>query len=290
MKRSILITGASSGIGYGCAKYFIDRGYQVFGSVRNASDAQRCQSDLGDAFTPLIFDVRDRAAIDDAAKVVVDRLNGQNLTALINNAGIAVSGPIQFVKEQDLQNQYDINVIGLIKSTQAFLPLLGGTLENTSPAGRIINISSVAGTLTTPMQVAYCSSKHAVESITDGLRREMVVYGIKVISIRPGPIQSPIWQKAKADNLDLTGTRYETIWKYKDRRLEQAEASALPVEYVAKAVEKAIISKNPKMRYLVYGKPMLYRLVRLLPDRLVDRLFTKQLKKVNRGEEVAALK
>jgi len=281
MKKYLLITGVSSGIGFGCARHFTQKGYHVFGSVRKQADADRCQQELGERFTPLIFDVRDTEAMHKAAESVLKALNGQNLTALINNAGIAISGPLQYVKEENVQAQFDINVVGLIKATQTFLPLLGGRVDNTSPPGRLINISSVASQITTPMQITYCASKYAVESITDGWRRELALYGIKVISIRPGPIESDIWQKAREDDLDLTGTRYEQIWKYKDRRIESAEAEAIPVKYVAKAVEKAITKKRPRLRYLVYSKPLLYTLVKLLPDRIVDRIFASQLKKMD---------
>lgn len=281
MKKHILITGVSTGIGYGCAHYFVNKGYHVFGSVRRQSDADSCQASLGELFTPLLFDVRDKAAIEASTQKVRYMLKGQNLTALINNAGIAISGPLQFVKEESLQAQFDINVIGLIKVTQVFLPFLGATIDNTATPGRLINISSVASQITTPMQIAYCASKYAVESITDGWRRELALYGIKVISIRPGPIQSAIWQKAKEDHIDLQGTRYEQIWKYKNTRIEKAEAEAIPVKKVAKAIEKAITKRNPRMRYLVYRKPILFNFVRLLPDRILDSIFARQLAKID---------
>jgi len=280
--KYVLITGVSSGIGAVTTEYLLSQGYHVFGSVRTAEDARRCQGDFGDAFTPLIFDVRNIDKIRRAVDVVRREIGARNLAAVVNNAGIAVSGPIQFIEPEEIQAQFDINVIGLINVTQAFLPLLGGRIDNIEPPGRLINMSSVAGTFTMPMQAPYSASKHAVESLTDAMRREVDTYGIKVISIRPGPIKSEIWHKELAKTKKYDGTIYERIWDKKNTLISEKAKSAAPTIFVAKAVAKAIETRYPKLHYLVYGNLFSYYLIRLLPSRWVDIIIRKQFKKLSK--------
>ena len=276
--KYIVITGVSSGIGNVTTSHCLEQGYYVFGSVRNEEDANSCQNSFGSQFTPLIFDVRDRKSINDAVEIVRRRIGSANLTALINNAGIAISGPLQFIAGEDIQDQFDINVVGLINATQAFLPLLGGIKGNLGPAGRIVNISSVAGTITMPFQTPYAASKHAVESITDGMRRELTPYGIKVISIRPGPVQSDIWQKelAKGDE-KYDHTIYKNVWRGKNKMISSKERLAAPTRSVSKTILKAIEAKSPKRHYLVYKSLVKYYFVRMIPVSLLDRMVRRQL-------------
>jgi len=280
--KSILITGVSSGIGAVTTKYLIDRGYYIFGSVRSKADAERCKAEFGHSFHPLVFDVRDLDDIKGAFEQVKEVLGDENLYALVNNAGIAISGPIQFIDSSDIKDQFDINVIGLINTSQVFLPLLGGKQNNTKPSGRLINISSVAGTFSMPFQAPYSASKHAVESLTDAMRRELEIYGIKVISIRPGPVKSDIWKKELDKTKSYSNTIYNRIWSKKNDLISQKEKNAAPTLLVAKAVQKAIESKRPKLAYLVYGNPLLYYAIRILPPRWVDALIRQQFKKMNR--------
>lgn len=279
--KYVVITGVSSGIGAVTAKHLINQGYFVFGSVRTATDADSSQKHFGDLFTPLVFDVRNVDQIKQAVSLVHKSIGTTNLKAIINNAGIAISGPIQFIDSADIQSQFDINVVGLINVTQAFLPLLGGRLNNMHSPGRLINISSVAGTFTMPFQAPYSASKHAVESLNDAMRRELGMYGIKVISIRPGPIKSEIWHKELAKTKRYDGTIYEYIWDKKNDLISDKEQKAAPTINVAKVVERAIESKRPKLYYLVYGNTFLYYLMRWLPSRWVDGLIRNQFNKMN---------
>src|ERR1700756_4580767 len=163
--QSVVITGASTGIGHACAKYLLDRSYRVFGSVRKQADADRLCSEFGANFTPLLFDVTDEAAVLAAAREVRGALNGETLAGLVNNAGIAVPGPVLELSVDEFRRQMDVNVIGPVIATQAFGPLLGSNPQLKGPKGRIVMISSVAGKTGNPLTPAYAASKHALEGL-----------------------------------------------------------------------------------------------------------------------------
>jgi NAD(P)-dependent dehydrogenase (short-subunit alcohol dehydrogenase family) len=163
--RSVVITGASTGIGWASAKMLLDRGFRVFGSVRKQADADRLKSEFGANFTPLLFDITDEGAVKAAAGTVRAALGGDTLAGLVNNAGIAVPGPVLELPVEQFRTQLDVNVIGPIISTQAFGPLLGVDPQLKGPKGRIVMISSVAGKSGNPMTPAYAASKHAIEGL-----------------------------------------------------------------------------------------------------------------------------
>src|SRR3979411_2203547 len=212
--QSVVITGASTGIGWATAKLLLDRGFRVFGSVRKQADADRLKSEFGANFTPLLFDVTDEAAVLAAAREVRAALGGETLTGLgnnagiaaagraerltgrVNKAGIAVAGPVLELAADEFRRQMEVNVIGPIISTQAFGPLLGSDPSLRGPKGRIVMISSVAGKNGNPLTAAYAASKHAIEGLSESLRREMMLFGIDVIIVAPGPVKTPIWSKA----------------------------------------------------------------------------------------------
>ena len=195
VSKNILITGVSTGIGYGAARQFIQSGYTVFGSVRTPADANRLQAELGESFTPLVFDVTDAEAIGQAARFLTNHLAGSGLGALINNAGIAIGGPIQDQPMDVFRQHFEVNVLGLVQVTQAFLPLLGARANHPVQPGRIQNISSVNGQVAIPFMGAYVGSKHAVEGLSHSLRRELALFGIRVIIVGPGAVKTPIWGK-----------------------------------------------------------------------------------------------
>src|SRR5215211_7485592 len=200
--RSVVITGASTGIGWASARMLLDRGFRVFGSVRKQADADRLKGEFGVNFTPLIFDVTDEAAVLAAAREVRSALNGETLAGLVNNAGIAVSGPVLELAADEFRRQMEVNFIGPIISTQAFGPLLGSDPTLKGPKGRIVMISSVAGKSGNPLMAAYSASKHAIEGLSESLRREMMLFGIDVIIVAPGAVKTPIW--SKADDVDIS--------------------------------------------------------------------------------------
>ena len=270
--KSIVITGVSTGIGLDLTRKFIKHGYKVFGSVRNKKDAERLSIEFGELYFPLIFDVTDSDEIKKAAKIVEEEINQETLSGLINNAGIAIYGPILHIPKEELKKQFEINVFGVLNVTKAFLSLLKG--EN---PGRIINISSVSGKNVFPFLGPYAASKHALEAISDAFRRELSLYGIKTVIIEPGSTQSAIWDKvphfSKFKNTDF----YRAIARvYKN--IEKSLINIIPVEKVSYIVYKAFVSKNPKTRYVIVNNKFTYwYLPRLMPEKLLDKLFNKMM-------------
>lgn len=205
----VLITGVSTGIGYTLAKVLIEKGFSVIGSVRKESDGERLEKELGSAFQFVIFDVTDAEAVKKGFEKVQVIVGEEGLYGLVNNAGVAVAGPLQYLSMESFEHQMNVNVTGLIRTTQAFLPLLGGHQKKyKSNPGRIINIGSVSGIIASPLLGAYSASKFAVEALSDSLRRELLLHDIKVILVQPGPIKTPIWSKSSEIDPELLETEY----------------------------------------------------------------------------------
>ncbi|RMG82776.1 MAG: SDR family NAD(P)-dependent oxidoreductase, partial [Bacteroidetes bacterium] len=276
----IVITGASTGIGRKTTEYLIERGYFVFGSVRKKEDADRLEQTFGDQFKALIFDVRDNDAIQHSADLVRQTIGEENLAGLINNAGVAIFGPLQHIPISEFETQFDINVFGILRVTQAFLPLLGADRTRTGKPGKIINISSVSGIFTNPLLVPYCASKHAVESLTDGLRRELLIYGIDAISVRPGPVKTEIWPKALSADAPYMDTEYGPILASMNKLITKTEQNAIDAAKVAALIHKILTKKRPKTKYIIMRNSLPVRFIRLLPSRWVDAIFGKQMKKI----------
>ena len=200
--QSVVITGTSSryrlGHGEGAARPRLSRVRQRAQTGR----ADRLKQQFGANFTPLLFDVTDEAAVAAAAREVRAELEGETLAGLVNNAGIAVAGPVLELSADEFRRQMDVNVIGPIIATQAFGPLLGADPSLRGPKGRIVMISSVAGKNGNPLMSAYSASKFAVEGLSESLRREMMLFGIDVMIVAPGPVKTPIW--AKAEEVDIS--------------------------------------------------------------------------------------
>ncbi len=265
----VLITGVSTGIGFDATRYLIERGYHVLGSVRKAADAERMQKEFPSHFTPLLFDVTDGAAIATAVEQVGKLVGKRGLAALVNNSGISGTAPLMHVPMADVRQMFDVNVFGLLQVTQAFLPLLGAVKNCPHDPGRVINISSISGGLVFPFVGTYGATKNAVEALTDGLRRELSIFGIEVIGIEPGNIKTPIWEKGSAADTRFAQTAYaEHMEKIPDLIAEMGRKGD-PVETVSRAIHKAISASRPKTRYPL---TFLWRLSRLLGDRALDRL------------------
>jgi short-subunit dehydrogenase len=283
--KYVLITGASTGIGYSTVKYLAERGFFVIGSVRKSEDGERMESDIKENFKAVVFDVTDQTSIDNSLTEVEKTVGKNGLYALINNAGIAVAGPLQYLKTEDFAYQQDVNVTGLLRVTQAFLPLLGAgeTKYNNNP-GRIINIGSVSGLIASPLLGAYSASKFAVEAISDSLRRELLLYGVKVILLQPGPIKTPIWSKSADIDPDLLETEYAPFLRQTARQIERTEARALEPEVLAKLIHKCLTINKPKTRYVLTDRKLFFKLLPLIPDRWIDNIFHKSMKKTMERE------
>lgn len=276
--RSVVITGTSTGIGWGAAKVLINNGFQVFGSVRKTADAERLSAEFGSRFVPLLFDVTDPAAVKAAASDVRTALAGETLAGLVNNAGVAVAGPLLELPIEQFRRQIDINLIGVVVTTQAFAPLLGAGGEFNGTPGRIINISSVGGRVGVPFAAPYIASKFAIEGLSESLRRELLPFGIDVIVIGPGAVATPIWHKAdQADMTPYLNTPYgPLLQRFRAYALEECK-KGLPPERIGEAVMHALTVAKPKTRYAVSPKPLQDWMVRNLPKRLVDRIIGGQL-------------
>lgn len=281
MMRAAVITGVSTGIGHACAIELARQGVHVFGSVRHLADGDRLRVELDDRFTPLVFDVTDAGAVQAAAAQVATAVGDAGLWGLVNNAGIAVSGPLQHLPVDDLRRQFEVNLFGLLSVTQAFLPLLGARRACPHPPGRVVNIGSVSGRIAFPFLGPYSASKHALEALSDSLRRELLIYGIDVIVIQPGAIRTPIWDKAgQEDATWLAGTDYyKAAIRLQRGAVAQGQENGLPPEQVAQTVFKALSRAKPKTRYvLAKNKFTNWWLVRALPDRWFDKLIARMLK------------
>jgi NAD(P)-dependent dehydrogenase (short-subunit alcohol dehydrogenase family) len=276
--QSVVITGVSTGIGWATAKLLLTRGFRVFGSVRKPADADRLGAEFGGNFTPLLFDVTDEAAVKAAARDVRAALNGETLTGLVNNAGIAVAGPVLELAVDQFRRQIDINVIGPIIATQAFGPLLGSDSSLKGPKGRIVMISSVAGKSGNPLMSAYAASKHAIEGLSESLRREMMLFGIDVIIVAPGAVKTPIW--GKAEEVDISAYSKSPFLPALERlrkfTLHLSEIG-LPPEKIAEVIAVALTAPHPKVRYQVTPDPMRHLITGLLPKRMLDRIIAKRL-------------
>jgi NAD(P)-dependent dehydrogenase (short-subunit alcohol dehydrogenase family) len=276
--QSVVITGASTGIGWATAKLLLDRGFRVFGSVRKPADADRLKGEFGANFIPLLFDVTDEAAVLAAAREVRAALNGETLTGLVNNAGIAVGGPVMQLAADEFRRQMDINVIGPIISTQAFGPLLGSDPSLKGPKGRIVMISSVAGRNGNPMSAAYSASKHAIEGLSESLRREMMLFGIDVIIVAPGAVKTPIW--GKADGIDISAYKnspYAPALEKARQFTKHLSEIGLPPEKIAATIADALTTASPKVRYQITPDPMRHLITGVLPKRMVDKIIAKRL-------------
>lgn len=277
MEKHIVVTGASTGIGYDACRYLISKGFSVFGSVRKAADGERLQAKLGDNFTPLQFDVTDYEAIDAAAEQVSLRIGGSGLYGLVNNAGIAVAGPLTEMTMDEFKWQFEVNLFGLMAVTKAFIPLLKLSGRTERP-GRIVNISSVSGQFSFPFFGAYAASKYGVEAISDALRRELMIYGIDVVVIGPGSVKTPIWDKrGGVDESKLKRSDYAPQVKMLEEITRQGNENGMPVEKVSETIFTALTHPSPKTRYGLYND-LTQRLIRFFPVRLVDRQIAKMFK------------
>ncbi len=281
--KYVLITGVSSGIGNAIAKKFITEGCYVFGSVRKQEDADRLKQEFNSSnFHPLLFDITDREAVQEAVKNIEDIVGKEGLSCLVNNAGVSYYGPMEHFPIDDLRKQFEINVFATVDLTQQFLPLLG-TKDLESPSGKIIVISSAAGVWTRPFLGPYSGSKHALEAIFDAYRRELKLYGIDVVIIQPGPIRTEIWDKAQMFDIEkYKGTHYEELLqKIETTAIEQIKKLAIPPSRVADKVFLAFEKKKPKARYLVTPMKLAFKIfMYVLPARWLDAYFMNELKKI----------
>jgi NAD(P)-dependent dehydrogenase (short-subunit alcohol dehydrogenase family) len=270
-RGAVVITGASSGIGEACARRLAGLGFQVFAGVRKQADGERLHREIA-SVTPLAIDVIDADSIARAAQTVREATGAAGLAGLVNNAGVAVPAPIEHQPIEDFRRQLEVNLIGQVAVTQAFLPQLRAA------RGRIVNMSSIGGKVAVPLLGAYAASKFGMEGFSDTLRRELRPWGIRVAVIEPGTIATPIWDKgiASGDELEASMSEqakrdYGPLIATVRSASEQGAKTGLQPDAVAKDVAHALTARKPKTRYLV-GKEAKSRalLARIAGDRVID--------------------
>lgn len=279
-ERAVLITGASTGIGEACAVCLDRLGFRVFAGIRRPEDGDALKLKTSSRLSPVHLDVTQHDTIRRAADLVREATGAAGLDGLVNNAGISVNGPLEFVSLDQFRRQLEVNVIGQIAVTQSFLALLR------IAKGRIVNIGSNSGFLAAPLAAPYCASKFALEALTDSLRAELKPWGIEVSLVEPGAIATPIWEKSigEAERAlaamprevnELYGKLIESAFK----GARAAARRAIPAERVADAVAHALTARKPKTRYLVGTDARVAKWLSRLPDRLRDRIILRYIER-----------
>jgi NAD(P)-dependent dehydrogenase (short-subunit alcohol dehydrogenase family) len=277
--QHVVVTGVSTGIGQATARVLARHGMHVFGSVRRREDAVTLGEELGERFTPLVFDITDVAAVGDAAAAVRDQLAGESLAGLVNNAGLAVPGPLLHIPVADFRRQIDVNLVGPLIVTQAFAPLLGATKGFVGSPGRIVMISSVGGRVAGPFLGPYHASKFGLEGMSDTLRRELILFGVGVVIVEPGGTATPIWDKAEqVDVSQFADTAYAPMMEGYRSYMTANGRRGLPPERVGEVIYHALTTRRPHVRYAVLRRRLVdFDVPRLLPARVVDRAVARGL-------------
>ncbi len=263
---NILITGASTGIGFACSKYFANQGEYILAGVRRTEDFEIFSQYSN--IHPIILDVTNTTHIEQTVKLITQ--NRIKLDVIINNAGIAVLGPLIELNESDLIRQFDVNVLGVFRITKAMFPFLRET------KGRIINIGSTSGLHAYPFEGPYAISKYAIEAFSDSLRREISQFGIKVILIEPSKVKTEIWKKSEDTFKNLESSEFrDRAERLLKKSLKDNETKGLDPEVVAKQIYKIMKSKNPKPRYLISKHRFLSWVTNAIPDKWLDSIIEK---------------
>lgn len=276
--KYILVTGAAKGIGQATALHLAKQGFHVFAGVRKAEDGAALQAQAGAGLTPVLLDVTVGEQIAAAAQQIGATVGGAGLYGVVNNAGMAVPAPLEFVPLDELRRQLEINVVGQVAVTQALLPLVR------QAKGRIVNVSSIGGRLASPLMGPYNMSKFAVEAMTDVLRQELQADGIAVVAILPGAVATPIWGTATATANQLVAAMSPAMLERYGKMIEGVRKFAAngakngaPPQLVADAIAQALTAAHPRTRYVV-GRDAQFaaRFILPLPDRWRDRLLANR--------------
>jgi NAD(P)-dependent dehydrogenase (short-subunit alcohol dehydrogenase family) len=283
--KDVVVTGVSTGIGWGTTKVLLSKGFRVFGSVRKQADADRLQKEFGNAFVPLLMDITDADAVHQAAQKVGSIIGDRNLFGLVNNAGMVVSGPLLYLRISEYRRQLEVNTISPLVVIQAFAPLLGTDKKRQGPPGRIVNITSSGAKLAIPLLGAYSASKFGLEGMLDSLRRELMVFGIDVLIIEPGTVNTAMYDKGEKEDLsEFKQTEYwEAVQNFQKWIVNEARTNGLAPERLGEAVHVALSTAKPKVRYAVIPQRFKnWTLPRLLPARMLDAELAKQMKLTRR--------
>jgi NAD(P)-dependent dehydrogenase (short-subunit alcohol dehydrogenase family) len=278
--KDVVVTGVSTGIGWATAKVLISKGFRVFGSVRKQTDADRLQREFGNGYVPLLMDIADADAVRQAAQKVGSMIGDRNLVGLVNNAGIVVSGPLLHLRPSEYRRQLEVNMISPLVVIQAFAPLLGTDKKRRGRAGRIVIMSSTVAKVVIPLLGAYSASKAGLEGMSDALRRELMLFGIDLVIIEPGTVNTPMYDKGEKEDLsEFKQTEYwEAVQNFQKFIVVEARNNGLPPERLGEAVHVALTTEKPKARYAVVPQRFKnWTLPRLLPVRMLDAAIAKQM-------------
>ncbi len=277
--RDVVVTGVSTGIGLETTKLLIANGYRVFGSLRKQTDADRLQKEFGEGYVPLIMDITDADTIQRASEKVGALLGSNRLAGLVNNAGIVVSGPLLHLRPSEFRRQLEANMIGPMMVTQAFAPLLGTDNTRTGPMGRIVNISSTVAKVVPPFLGAYAASKWGLEGMSEALRRELMLFGIDLVIIEPGAVNTAMYDKGEKEDLsEFKSTPYWQMIEDFQKYIVKEGRRGLPPERLARTVYLALTAARPKARYAVVPQRLKnWTLPRILPTRTLDAAIAKQM-------------
>lgn len=285
-KGSILVTGASTGIGEACAFAFERLGWEVFAGVRREEDGKRLESQSGGGLQPLRLDVTDIDTVETAVKEITEKVGDAGLQAVVNNAGIGVGGPVEYIAVDDWRRQFEVNVIGQVAVTRAVLPVI----RRSSSGGRVVFIGSIGGRMAAPFTAPYSASKHAIEAIAESMRHELAGSGIRTVVIEPGAVRTPIWDKARsmADEIEAS-LPPDGIERYADavaqirKGMEFQARTGVDPSVVANVVVRAVTAPRPAARYVVgRDAKAMAAMARFLPDGARDFVSRNMVKFVTR--------
>src|ERR1700723_2792786 len=283
--KDVVVTGVSTGICWGTTKVLVSQGFRVFGSVRKQADADRLLREFGKGFVPLMMDITDADAVHQAAQKVGSMIGDRNLVGLVNNAGIVVSGPLLYLRPSEYRRQLDVNMISPLAVIQAFAPLLGTDKKRQGPPGRIVYITSSGAKVPIPLLGAYSASKSGLEGMSDVLRLELMLFGIDLVMIEPGFVNTTMYDKGEKEDLsEFKPTEYwNAVQNFQKFIVTEARSNGLSPERLGEAVHVALSTAKPKARYAVIPQRFKnWTLPRLLPARMLDAEFAKQMKLTKR--------
>jgi NAD(P)-dependent dehydrogenase (short-subunit alcohol dehydrogenase family) len=277
--KDVVVTGVSTGIGWGTAKVLVSKGFRVFGSVRKQADAERLQMEFGDGFVPLVMDITNADAVHQAAQKVGSMIGEGNLAGLVNNAGIVVSGPLLYLRPSEYRRQLEVNMISPLVVIQAFASLLGTDTKRQGPPGRIVNITSSGAKVPIPLLGAYSASKAGLEGMSDVLRLELMLFGIDLVMIEPGFVNTTMYDKGEKEDLsEFKPTEYWNAVQNFQKFIVAEGRKGYSPERLGEAVHLALSAAKPKARYAVIKQRFKnWTLPRLLPARMLDAVVAKQL-------------
>jgi len=265
--RAVMVTGASTGIGFHAACYLAARGFQVFGGVRKEVDGTPLERE---GVVPVLLDVTSEASVRVGRDFVADQLRDIPLWGLVNNAGVTAPGPLELLEVEEYRQVMEVNLLGVVTVTKAFLPLLK------TSKGRIINVSSVSVNSSPPFLSPYVASKSALESLSHCLRREIYPYGIDVVILQPGNVDTPLWQKAASRDIGrAAGTIYEPPLVSLKRYVEFIPK--MSPSRTSEAIYRALSKRRPPLLMSVVAQWLEHLLMRWLPERMKDRLIAQQV-------------